>query len=356
MEKDQPELDCFEAVYYSYAVPRSAEILTILGLVFDRIHFPGVYMPPLGFAEDAVEKEIQRIAALQRKDPSTEQLLGCMAYSLEQKHLSDFCIFPGLDNGKPLGKIPNEVHEIVDKLEEMLFGPRAEGFIPLRSGGPWIKGFPGEENDARYVLSAPDTITYPANAIVYAARNHLPLLNDQEWLPVPGIPTDAKSNAKLLATILAMESVRLVLPVMRPLNPARLREFREEIAPDVRPFRRAMLALAKDLNGAISAGMPIKDVQKEARFLVETRVYPELANLEAVLNNPKKHWYRRAIDLVKSGPELVSGFFTLPKSMALANALIKVAGVLSDIRDDQLTGEEQVARSGLNYLLRLKEQ
>jgi hypothetical protein len=108
----------------------------------------------------------------------------------------------------------------------------------LRSVGPWIKGFPGEEKDARYAISAPNTITYPANALVYASKNHLPLINDQEWLPVPGIASDAKSNAKLLATILAMESVRLVLPNLQPLPAPALRDFREEIAPDVRPFGR----------------------------------------------------------------------------------------------------------------------
>src|SRR5262245_15586934 len=124
MEISQSEPDRFEAVYYSYAVPRSAEILTILGLVFDRIHFPGVYMPPPGFDEDAVVKEFQRIAALGFKDPSTHQLLACMAYSVQQKHLSEFRVFPGFGNGGPLGSVPQEVHEIVDRLEEMVFGPR----------------------------------------------------------------------------------------------------------------------------------------------------------------------------------------------------------------------------------------
>jgi hypothetical protein len=138
MEIAQPELDRFEAVYYSYAVPRSAEILTILGLVFDRIHFPGVHLPPIGFDEEAVEREFQRIAAFQRKDPSTEQLLACMAYAVQQKHLSDFCVFPGFDNGKPLGTVPKEAHVIVDKLEEMLFGPWFEvPSRPSKSSAVW---------------------------------------------------------------------------------------------------------------------------------------------------------------------------------------------------------------------------
>jgi hypothetical protein len=348
----QSEPDHFEAVYYSYAVPRGAETLTILALVFDRIHFPGVYMPPEGFDEAAVKSEIQRIASLGRQDPNTQQMLGCMAHSLYQKHLADFCVFSGSNGG--VTSIPDEAHEVVDRLEETLFGPRPEGEVAIRTG-PWVKGFPGDDS-LTYQVSAPDTITYPANALVFATKNNLPVINDQEWLPVPGIPVNPKSNGKLLATILAMESVRLALPNVAPLQPVALKEFREEIAPDVKPFRLAMLRLAKELNEAISSGMSIADVQKEAKFLVETKVYPELANLESILANPAKHWYRRAAELAKCAPELISNFFTLPASMALAKVLAKATGVLSDIRDEQRTGEEQVARSGLNYLLRLRRQ
>jgi hypothetical protein len=35
------------------------------------------------------------------------------------------------------------------------------------------------------------------------------------------------------------------------------------------------------------------EVQKLELFVVETEVYPGLAELEAVLQNPAKHWYRR---------------------------------------------------------------
>src|SRR5206468_507580 len=74
---DQP--DILEAVYYSHAVPRNPEVLTNLGLIFDRVYFPGVYMPPPGFDRKALENEIQRIIAyLQgRLDPNTRQLLDC---------------------------------------------------------------------------------------------------------------------------------------------------------------------------------------------------------------------------------------------------------------------------------------
>jgi hypothetical protein len=43
-----------------------------------------------------------------------------------------------------------------------------------------------------------------------------------------------------------------------------------------------MLRLAKELNASIEAGTALAEVQKQAKFLVQTDVYPKLAELEAV--------------------------------------------------------------------------
>jgi hypothetical protein len=348
---DQP--DILEAVYYSHAVPRNPEVLTNLGLIFDRLYFPGVYMPPPGFDRKAVEKEIQRIIShfQGRLDPNTRQLLDCMSFALHYKDVAEFCIFPGKTDR--LEQFECLVHDVVNQLELMVFGPRPEGEIPVQHGGPWVKGLAGDD-PMLHQLRAPDTIYYPANALVFAAQRNLPLINDLEWLPVPGIPVDPKANAKLLATILTMESVSLVLPRLKPLQPTALRDFREELAPHIKPFRVAMLKLSKELNVAIQAGAPLGEVQKQARFLVQTDVYPKLAELDAVIQNPHKHWYRRAVDLAKAAPELAANFATLPVGHAVAKLLMKIAGVLADVRDEQLSREKLVASTGLYYLLKLK--
>jgi hypothetical protein len=336
---DQPDL--FEAVYYSQPVPRSREVLSILGLVFDRIYFPGVYMPPNGFDEKAVIEEIRRISSLPHLNANRMQLLECLAFATQVKHMTDLCIFPGKPGG--ISQLEPGVHEAVDQLELMVFGPRPEGEIAIHTG-PWVKGLPGVDDPLEFQVSAPDSITYPANALLFATRNNLPIINDLEGLPVPGLPSDPKSNAKLLATILTMESICLVLPKLAPLEPAALRDLRQDLAPHLKPFRVAMLRLAKDLNASIETGATVADVQKQAKFLVQTEVYPKLAELEAVIKDPGKHWYRRAVDMASAVPEL---------ALAIAKFLAKTAGVLSDMRDTQLTKQDQLARSGLYYLLKL---
>jgi hypothetical protein len=251
-----------------------------------------------------------------------------------------------------MGATEKEAHPVMMALEELVFGPPPPGFTPTPSLG-FCKGFDFSDNVVEHQVNAPSSLAYPANALIYAAKHQIPLVNDSR-LPVPGIPAAPKDNAKLLATILAIESVKLALPKLKPLMPQQLQEFRCETGEFVKPFRVAMLRLAKELNGALTSDMNLQDVQRQAQFLVETSVYPQLHDLEAVLNDPGKPWYKRAVDLARAAPELATNFATMPKGIALAKLLGAIAKVLADVRDEQLDKENKLARSGIYYLLKLR--
>jgi hypothetical protein len=343
-------LEAFEAVYYSQQVPSFPESLTFLGLVFDRLIFPGVYLPTSPFDEEVLNGEIKRIRSLRiPMDIEDVQMLNCMEFALHVKHVRDFCIFTG--NPGMMGVLDKESAPVMMALEELVFGPPPPGFIPTPSLG-FCKSFDSDDM-LEHQVNAPSSLSYPANALVYAMKHQIPLVNDSR-LPVPGIPAAAKDKAKLLATILAIESVKVALPKLKPLMPEQLQEFRAETADYVKPFRLAMLRLAKELNEALTSEMNLQDVQRHAQFLVETSVYPQLYDLETVLNDPGKPWYKRAIDLARAAPELATNFATMPKSTALAKLLGEIAKTLADVRDEQLDKERKLARTGLYYLLKLR--
>jgi hypothetical protein len=181
-------------------------------------------------------------------------------------------------------------------------------------------------------------------------------LNDNPTLPVPGIGgADIKANAKQLATMMALESVKFVLPNLRPLSPPELAAFRVETKDLVQPFRRAMLRLSKELNAAILSDTLLNDVKKEARFIAETTVAPELEQLKAELARPTRPWYRRVVDLTTALPSIVGAFATMPTSLAIAKALAKATTILADIRDDQLERDGIGKRGGFHYLLRIEQ-
>jgi len=338
-----------EAVYYSAPAPTSLRALTVLGLVFDRLIFPGVHVPDRGVDLGQTAEEFERIQALpHQRGPDTVHLLNLMLLALNAKHLKDFCIFTGnaetLDNNEPgTGQLAHELH-----LE--IYGPPPENFIPEISAC-FSKGLPGDE---RACINSPSWLFYPANALLYAGRTGTVLVNDNPYLPMPSVGgVDLKANATQLATIMALESVKFVLPSIKPLSFCELAEFRFETKDLVQPFRRAMLKLSKDLNAAILSDTTLADVRREAKFIVESTVAPELEQMKEELARPARPWYRRVVDLAAAAPEIAGAFATMPKSLAVAKTLAKAVGILADVRDGQLEKEGIGKRGGFHYLLRV---
>lgn len=342
--------DTFNAVFYSEPVPSSLETLTLLALVFDRVYFPGVFIPECGVDEAETKKEIQRIGD-SITDIERSQMLNCMRYALWAKNLKGFCIFTG---NRQSGILEEGANELTHEIEKAIFGPPPPNSPIIRLGGWFERDLPGDDG---IQVNAPNWTTYPANALIFAARNNLPLINDNPNLPVPGIGNASiRSNAQSLSTILAIESIKVVLPKLKALTPPELEDFREETKEIVKPFRMAMLRLSRDLNGAIEADSSLEDVQREAKFIVETCVLPELTDLRRFIEDPSGPWYRRVVGLFKFAPELLGNYATLSPTLASARVFAKLAEVLANTRDEQLSKEKAIKRSGLYYLLKVESR
>jgi len=355
MSSQDENLTTFEAVYYPQQVPRSAESLTYLALIFDRIHFPGVYLPTVDIDEDATRREIERIRCLGPLKIEIAQTLSCMEFACHVRYVRDFCIFDGMPGVG--GVLQDGARELTLALEELVFGPPPKDFFPSPEMG-FCKGIPAlEGHPIEAQVNAPSWLSYPANALIAASKNGWPLVNDNPSLPIPGLPqADLKANAKLLASMLTIESIRLALPRLRGLPAKQLQEVRFELAEHVKPFRLAMLKLSKELNAAITSGMDLSQIQKEAKFLAETSVYPELSDLRKTVEDPSRPWHRRAVDLAKNVPELVSAFATLPKSLAFAKLFASIAETLAGERDAEIERQKKIARSGLAFLLQVERR
>jgi hypothetical protein len=73
-----------EAVYFSAPIPHNLAVLTILGAVFDKIYFPGVFIPRSDYDPVGVQKEIEQLEALEaagtRVDPTLMGMLRDRAF------------------------------------------------------------------------------------------------------------------------------------------------------------------------------------------------------------------------------------------------------------------------------------
>jgi hypothetical protein len=275
-------------------------------------------------------------------------MTNLMVLAVNAEHLRDFCVFTGSDTG--MGILEPGAKELTHELELAVFGPPPPNFFPTVSVG-FSKGVPG---DARPCINSPSWLSYPANALLYGARTGTVVVNDAPEFPVlRPTTTNLKSNATQLSTVLALAAVRLVLPNMPRLTLPELAEFRIETKSLIQPFRRAMLRLSKDLNQAILSDMTLEDVRREASFLIESTVLPELAEMKDELSRPTRPWHRRLADLATAAPEIAGAFATMPTGLAIATALSKTVGLLADIRDAQLEREGLGKRGGFHYLLKL---
>lgn len=53
------ETPSLEVVYYPSPIPSGLAALTLMGLVFDKIHFPNVYLPTSGFDIEDAKREAE---------------------------------------------------------------------------------------------------------------------------------------------------------------------------------------------------------------------------------------------------------------------------------------------------------
>jgi hypothetical protein len=197
-------------------------------------------------------------------------------------------------------------------------------------------------------------LQYPATALLYSARLGVPLVNDNASLPVPGIPNvDAKHNANLLASILALECVSLALPHVRPLTPAQIVELRGDLRPHLQSFRSAVLKMSQQLNLQITNDSDNEDIRKAAAFLVRTEVEPTLADLRAQLAKPSGNWLDRAAAVAKDIPTLATAYASMAPGVVYAQVAATIMGLLLSMRAGD--PKSAVAKSGMYYLLRLQD-
>lgn len=336
-----------DAVYYSAPMPRTLSALVAMGLVFDRVHFPGVYLPQGDYDRVGWKAEAKRIADLNMKDFDTFLLVQMMSFTETAERLAGFlCYDKGRDD--PLDAYDVD-GKLVGQMQEALLGPPRDDFIPLIQ--TWHhKAVQGSKEHLTYR----GDIHYHAGALRAASDAGIPLICDVPGLPIPGAERAATADAKALSAFIALQAMHLVLPEMPLLRPDDLMEFRQENAPHLRAFRRAMLRYAGAWRGQLAVAAP-EEIAQETRFLVETEIVPALDELRQLATDPARPWLKRAIDGVRLTASVAGSCFT----MRWDQAAVKVLGALAPqfLNEIDAKGDKrrELRRSDLYYLLQVQK-
>jgi hypothetical protein len=344
----------FETVYYSAPMPRDPATLTILGAVFDKVYFPGVYLPKGGYDQAEWDREIKRIEELPPGGMGDrEVMLAMMRFARHSKTLDGFCEFTAQRCGPLHGEnVPNEA------LEDFYFAwhgrPKDPTWRPIFSTG-YTKGIPGSDEFILY----PGEYHYLFHAVGEAQRRGISVLNDRPAM-IPMVPhasvetPTAFNDAKTISTMLAIECAKLALPEMPVLGPEELMEFRAENAGALRAYRRAMLQYAGELNNNLK-DLSQTEIEQRTSFFVQTEIVPVLDALRGSIASPGRPWYRRWADGARVTAEVGAGFLTMSPTSAVANAVAKFAGLIATevIAEGDL--RSTLKQSGLYYLLKLEQ-
>lgn len=340
----------FEVVHYSAPMPRSAESLTAMGLIFDRVIFPGVYFPLGEYDEKAYRKELERLKTLTIRDYDTLVTVAMFDFVRHHKTLAGFCDFTGTANDV-FGDTKGIPAQLLGDLELAIHGPRPPNWEPFFDTG-YCKGLP----DSNESVSYPGPLHYHAKAIVESSTKGIPLLNDDDNLPVPHLSGGSPvGDAKALAGLLAIHCTSLVLPTMKVMNPTELMEFRDENKKPLRSFRRAMLRHAANLNDQLK-GVSEEDIKGQTEFYIQTKILPDLDELEDLMRRSNRTWTERGKEIISMVVELGAALVATDRNTAIATAILKnIPGFLISEFAARKDGQTTHSRSDLYYLLKLKK-
>jgi hypothetical protein len=244
----------------------------------------GAYFPSAGFDPQKVGEEIVRLEQLPR-DFDTAELIGILKFLKHVPTLRGFCEFQpttaGIFSDQRFSQQP------IMEMYDAIYGPRPNDWTPMISSGH-CKGLPGGDESIAYR----GEFHQFANAIYESARTGMPLINDIPGLPVFSDMASPVGDAHALARLLSVLCMKLILPEMPVLAPADLMDFREESQKELRAFRRSMLTFAAALNKSLSQNADGPEVERSAKFFVETEISPQLDELRETISKPKYGGYR----------------------------------------------------------------
>jgi hypothetical protein len=153
-----------EAVYLSAPIPRNLAVLTAMGAIFDKVYFPGVYLPKEGFDLGELDKEIARLKALPNADYDRQLLIGILSLTKHAKTLAGLCEFTG-DPDDVFCTKSAPPQQLVQAIHDVIHGPPQKGATLMFESGS-TKGLPGGDETVNY----PESHHYLARAIIHSGK------------------------------------------------------------------------------------------------------------------------------------------------------------------------------------------
>ena len=344
-----------EGVYYSNPFPRSFAAITVLGLVFDRIHLPFVSLPDEGFTASEIQSRIDGLVDLAQSknyySRNAATMISALQFTRWKEWTKDFIVYP--HTTREVWDVSKKVPDIlVKEIYDLTFPPR-ENFIPTFNALGSFAIVQGEDASIEY----PGQFYYSAGAYKYAISKNLPLINDIQMLGVPNIKVkDLKYDASTLASVLAVECINLILPQVPLLDITELLDFRDRMAPYTKPFRMSLIKIAGLLNQELDGVSDFKELSEAAQFIIKTEIQPQLTELREFAESPSRPWYKNILKVGKPlATQLSSGFWSVPLEVHMGKVLKDYFSLSVTEEVTRAQKDKIIKRNPLYYLLQIEQ-
>jgi len=233
---------------------------------------------------------------------------------------------------------------VLEPREEELLSEHEVDFTPGRPGGT------EEEEFNRYVRLQITAMAMQA----CKAHEAVPVTDDPNW-PIPASllsHLDVLRFAKLQATALAIESLKISLPSIAPLRDDEILEARDRLHEELVRFRIAMLALSPALRSGLESEASMPEIMREAKYIAETQIRPALVDIQRRLDTEKGRFWRRLV-LKGAGilPQFIVNWVSKGALSAAMTAFEKANEAVATYFDHLSLVECLKAQGGLGFLL-----
>jgi hypothetical protein len=337
-----------EIVYYPYPVPTNRYTITVLGILFDRVLLPGLYMPNK-VDNKLLRDEFSRISSIDETRGHTPEsliYLSCLRFLEEYQSLKDVFVPTGKEGY--MGIVEEETQKVAEELEQVIYGPPPANFTPTITDGFNFGLGSGQ-------INGPSWITYPANAYVVANKSNLPLFSDKQEFPFPSnMPHNA--NAELLASYLAISSLMLVMPRIKPLKAEQIFDVRNKLKEQISDLHTVTLSMTDKLRQLVGEEPSLDKLGREANYLAQTFVKPKIETLTKRIETPGEIIKGELIDFTIEAPELLWRIKINPSIENWLDLLKLSLQKLKSGVDRYRKANEIENQSGLSLLLKLPKK
>ena len=340
------DLARFEGVFCSGFFIPDPEIVTALALLFDRIHF-------LNQLEYVIELSKHYRIEVPHSDKKVDEVgLVPTDHSAEEDPLSSLTADQRRTVYTYLYLSDQFFLHYSSLFPEVFYSSLLPGGEVLTA--ELVKKGKKEQLNTYRVTRNPLTVSTGAEGEVnrLISEGKIPIFGGISFLS--SLRGGKRFSATQIASALAIKSVAMVLPGMRPTNGEVIRETRERLKDHLPPFWSAMLKLSAELSERLEEKANVEDLQREVNHAVSTIVRPALIDLVDKMEKERKQWFNRILSPVAAGLRVLAG--KPPVDLAgLISSSLALGAVGIDVAQQLRKVDALKQEPGLTYILELRK-